>query len=343
MPAEAAPEPTSLPKRLSGEESARRFPDLYQAAVNGPATFRHLVQAQKLARAKNDQIASDAGHWLITHLAQKFSEVHGGIEKEYYCQHVTGGCLLAKDRTVYSILNSPPPELVDAEVSLKVLAKEAGYGLRDANVAQQLEEATDHAYSGLTRVMVAADLVGARASSELEIAEAIAAAQNEYALIESRIEKLLQRQAGVDYFRGVLLGVIPTLVLVALFGLAASAWWKSALVPSALVAAIAMSALGATISVIQRMSSDSLVMNYRVASSAQRKLLGAFRPGIGAIFGSLAYFTLLAGVLAGGATPGTTPASVAVFAVAGFAAGFSERFAADLLEQAQKLVATAKS
>jgi hypothetical protein len=90
------------------------------------------------------------------------------------------------------------------------------------------------------------------------------------------------------------------------------------------------------------MSSDALVIDYRIASRTQRILLGSFRPGIGAIFGSLAYFTLLAGVLAGGASPGTTPASVAVFALAGFAAGFSERFATDMLEQAKKLVTPAK-
>ena len=340
MPTAGAPGPTPLPGRSSGEECARKFPDLYQAAVNGPATFRHLVQAQKLARAKNDQVGSDAGRWLIPRLVQRFSEVHRGIEKEFYCQHATGGCLLATDRNVYSILNSPPVQLVDAEVTLKVLAKEAHYGLKGDKVAKQLEEATDHVYSGLTRVMVAADLADSQAA-ETKVAEAIAAAQNEFIVIKSRVNELLQRQAGVEYFRGTLFGVLPTFLLVALLGIAASAWWSSALVPAALVAAVSMSALGATISVIQRMSSGTLVIDH-TASTVQRTTLGAFRPGIGAIFGSLAYFTLLASVLAGGATPGTTPASVAVFALAGFAAGFSERFATDMLEQAKKLVTPAK-
>jgi hypothetical protein len=90
----------------------------------------------------------------------------------------------------------------------------------------------------------------------------------------------------------VLAGIVPTFVLVILFGVAANAWWRSALVPSALVAAI---------------------------------------------FGSLAYFTLLAGILAGGSAVGT-PASVAVFAVTGFAAGFSERYATDMLDSAAKLI-----
>ncbi|GAA1588762.1 hypothetical protein GCM10009789_47960 [Kribbella sancticallisti] len=320
--------------RHSGDESAVYYPDLYQAATNGPATFRHLLQAHQLA-ASSEQLARDAGDWLIPALSQRFAESHGGIEKEYYCSAVVGGCLLAKDRTVYSILNSPPPELIDAEIACKVVAKEASYGLRGKRVVQQLEEATDHAYSGLTRIMVAADLLGGGGTQE-QVATAVAAARNEVKVVTARVEILLQRQARLEYFQGVLAGIVPTFVLVILFGLAADAWWRSALVPSALVAAIAMSALGATISVVQRMSKGTLVIDHS-ASRWQRMMLGAFRPGVGAIFGSLAYFTLLAGILAGGSTVGS-PASVAVFGLTGFAAGFSERFATDMLDQAGKLI-----
>lgn len=331
---EGLPALESVPTGAVGEESAMRYPDLYQAAVNGPATFRHLVQAHQLA-ASTEQLACDAGNWLIPALAQRFGDAHGGIEKEYYCSAVVGGCLLAKDRAVYSILNSPPPELVDSEIACKVIAKEALYGLRGKGVVQQLEEATDHAYSGLTRVMVAADLVASGGSPE-QVDAAIAAAKNEVAVVTKRVEVLQQRQARLEYFQGVLGGIVPTFVVVIAFGLAADAWWRSSLVPSALVAAIAMSALGATISVIQRMSKGSLMIDHS-SSRWQRTMLGAFRPGVGAIFGCLAYFTLLAGILAGGSAVGS-PASVAVFGLTGFAAGFSERFATDMLDQAGKLM-----
>jgi hypothetical protein len=248
-----------------------------------------------------------------------------------------GGCLLAKDRTVHSILNSPPPDLVDDEVACKVLAREASYGLSGTGQVRQLEEATDHVYSALTRIMVAADTAANADATTEECAEAVIAAQNEFATVRSRVGELLLRQARLEYFRGVLLGTLPTLAVVTAFGFAAAAWWRNALVPSALVAAIAMSALGATISVIQRMSSGSLVIDH-TASRWQRLLLGALRPAVGAVFGSLAYFTLLTGVLAGGASVGQGPASVAAFALTGFAAGFSERFATDMLEHAGKLL-----
>lgn len=325
---------------MDGASLARQWPDLYQAATNGPAGFRHLVQARVMARS-NDREERSAGRWLIPGLSDQFSRVHGGIEKEYYCGNVKGGCLVATDRTVYSILNSPPPELVDVEIDCKIIAREASYGLVGPGLARQLEEATDHAYSGLTRVMVAADTVGDPNATPEETAEAIAAAKAEAEVVKSRVQVLLRRQAALEYFLGVLWGTIPTMLLVALFGAAAAAWWDRVLVPSALVAALAMSALGATISVVQRMASGSLVIDH-TASRRQRWILGGLRPAVGAVFGSLAYFTLLTGVLAGGARVGEGAASVATFALTGFAAGFSERFATDMLERAGKLLQSPK-
>jgi hypothetical protein len=41
------------------------------------------VQARGLARRKSDPVAVAAGGWLLPLLAQRFGEVHQGIEKEY--------------------------------------------------------------------------------------------------------------------------------------------------------------------------------------------------------------------------------------------------------------------
>lgn len=82
VPGEAVSAVTQLPSqglgRLSDEESAVQYPDLYQAATNGPATFRHLVRAHQLA-SSSEQLASDAGNWLIPalsharHRSQRFA------------------------------------------------------------------------------------------------------------------------------------------------------------------------------------------------------------------------------------------------------------------------------
>ncbi|HEY3003710.1 MAG TPA: hypothetical protein VGJ44_15290 [Kribbellaceae bacterium] len=337
MPAESAPEPSYRPSGPSAQPAvdahacAQKYPDLYQAAVNGPVSFGQLVQAQRLARS-DDRVAAAAGDWLIPQLTARFGDLHGGVDKQYYCRIVTGGCLLAKDRTVYSILNSPPVELVDVEVECKVAARKARYGLPGKGLADMLEEATDHAYSGLTRIMVAADTAADPDRTAEDKAAAVAAAKSEVAAMTGRVGALLQRQARLEYFQGVLLATVPTLVLVALFGLAASAWWRSALTPSAFVAATCMSVLGATVSVIQRMSTGGLVID-DTAPRWQRIMLGGLRPGLGAVFGALAYFTVLAATTAAGG-----PEATAVFAVSGFAAGFSERFATDMLERAGSLL-----
>jgi hypothetical protein len=333
MPAESAPEPNYRSEDVSeigdGESYAQRFPDLFQAAVHGPVSFGQIVQAQSLARSPDPRRAA-AGNWLIPALNAQFG--HGGIEKQYFCRIVVGGCLLAKDRTVHSIVNAPPPELVAVEVNCKIAARKARYGLSGKGLADILEEATDHAYSGLTRIMVAADTVANPEATGQQKAASIAAAKTEVATMTARVDALLQRQARLEYFQGVLLGTVPALGLVALLGLAAAEWWQSALTPSAIVAATCMAILGATVSVIQRMAAGNLIID-DTAPRWQRVMLGALRPAIGAVFGALAYFTVVTATQGAGG-----PESTAVFAVSGFAAGFSERFATDMLERAGNLL-----
>lgn len=336
--AEMAPE--IVPARLvedDGERYARSFPDLFHAATEARPSFKHLVQARVLARSP-DAAEQIAGNWLADRLRDRFGEDHGGgVEKDFYCRATVGGCLLAADRTIHSILNEGPVPLVSAEVECKVLAREARYGLATPRLLPQLEEATDHAFSALTRVMGAADDYADPASTDERKAASVTTAIEEVAAAKTRVETLLQRQARYDYFQGVLTGAPLTVLLTALLGVAANLWWDGVLDPAELAGATTMAALGAVISVIQRMSSGSLVVDH-TAPSSQRRLLGALRPLVGAIFGAVAYFAVLTGLIASGAGSGDRPASFGFFAFVGFSAGFSERFATDMLERAGRLL-----
>lgn len=337
MAAEMAPEP--LPARSgddAGERLAKGFPDLYRLAVAGTPSFKHLVQARVLARSSNDDDAA-AGGWLAERLQDRFAAAHGGVEKDYYCAHTTGGCLLAGDRGVHSILNSAPLPVVTAEIECKVLAREARYGFAADRLRPQLEEATDHVYSALTRVMGAADAHANPAASADARAQAVTTANEEVAAAKRRVETLLQRQARYEYFQGVITGALPTILLTAAVGVAAALLWNDVINVSELTGATTMAALGAVISVIQRMSSGALVVDH-TASRGQRWLLGALRPLVGAIFGAVAYFAILTGLIASGAGGTDRAASFGFFAFVGFSAGFSERFATDMLERAGKLL-----
>jgi hypothetical protein len=339
--AELAPEPVPLTTAFGSgpaQNYAEQFPDLYHAATSGSArpSFKQVVQAWRLTK-RADREDALAGNWLMPRLREKFGQQHGGVEKEYYCDRAVGGGLLATDRSLHSILNTDRPALAEAEIACKVMAREAGLGFAGRRLQPQLEEATDHAYSALTRVLGAADKVERSDVGDQDKDLAIASAAAEVRTVQGRIDVLLQRQSRIEYFQGVLCGAVPAFALAAGIGIIADHFWRSAVSPAALTGSITMAALGAVISVIQRMSTGSLVVDQTVSAS-QRRMLGGLRPAVGAVFGAVAYCTLLTGSLATGATTSTGRQSFAFFALAGFAAGFSERFATDMLERSGQLL-----
>ena len=86
----------------------------------------------------------------------------------------------------------------------------------------------------------------------------------------------------------------------------------------------------------QRISTGKSVLDFN-ASRWQLGALGALRPFVGAIFGTVTQFALASGLL--GTTNVPTTTSFGVFALIGFAAGFSERFATDMVERAGQVLA----
>jgi hypothetical protein len=89
-------------------------------------------------------------------------------------------------------------------------------------------------------------------------------------------------------------------------------------------------AVGAIVSVMTRMSSEDKWLEYETARSYLR-VLGMFRPLIGAIFGVALYFGIQSGVLEFIQPPKDPNAVFFFFAFIAFLAGFSERWASDVL------------
>ena len=95
--------------------------------------------------------------------------------------------------------------------------------------------------------------------------------------------------------------------------------------------------LGALISVMGRMSSGKLTVDYEAPLSTLR-FLGGFRPIIGSVFGVIIYILLTIGLINLSSLPGGTgsgPNLHLYFALA-FLAGFSERLAPDILDSAAR-------
>jgi hypothetical protein len=144
----------------------------------------------------------------------------------------------------------------------------------------------------------------------------------------SRAELLLlfaaQRNAETLYGRGMLLGAWG----VALGCLVMGAACILGRVPAEYVVALPAGALGAVVSVLQRMTSGNMELDFH-AGSRMLTIYGAMRPVIGAVFG-MAVFA----AIAGGLLPSidvSTDAPLAFYAIVGFVAGFNERFAQDML------------
>jgi hypothetical protein len=89
-------------------------------------------------------------------------------------------------------------------------------------------------------------------------------------------------------------------------------------------------ATGAIVSVLSRMSTGDSWLEYETARSYLR-LLGMFRPLIGAIYGVALYFGIQSGVLQFIKPPTNSNAVFFFFAFIAFLAGFSERWASDVL------------
>jgi len=141
-----------------------------------------------------------------------------------------------------------------------------------------------------------------------------------------------QRSAQARYARGMLYGSVAVLVGSALIAGVLALKHVSAQYAIAAPAG----ALGALISVLQRMTSGGLKLDFH-AGKQMLSLFGAVRPLIGAVFGMAVFVLLRGGVLPAVGTP-TVP--LAFYASVGFLAGFNERFAQDMLVGSAKRMST---
>jgi hypothetical protein len=272
-------------------------------------------------------------------LLKRFGEQHGLIRGTFHCSHVLGGVALVERSHATFELHS----VLDTDVSdLAVLASEC------QQLAAHLRTTLPHwvkggdnqrvlndiVYSAFIRVLSAADLMGKADSGDGERVSALAVAQTEVANARTRVGAAVQRQARFEYFQGALMGSVAMAAACTVLGTLGARYWSGEISPSALVASTIFGALGAMVSVFQRMSTGSLKLDFN-APEGQLLILGAFRPVVGAIFGSVVQFALGSGLFGTSAT-GT---SFGVFALLGFVSGFSERFATDMVERAGQVIA----
>lgn len=199
-------------------------------------------------------------------------------------------------------------------------------------MSAQLRPHLDRAQSLTSAILAAINTENLRHRADLNPDDPTDTYKRNLALLRAeleRAERLLliaaQRHAQIRYGAGMLQGTVAIAVFCLVLG--AIFYWRQ--VPAFYAIALPAGAIGALLSVLQRMTSGSL----RLDVHAGDKMLNAFgllRPIVGAAFGMALFALITGGLLPPVEVPaGASPA--AFWAGIGFLAGFNERFAQDML------------
>jgi len=167
-----------------------------------------------------------------------------------------------------------------------------------------------------------------RANNDHAVREIDKTTREQLHKIEKYYRDAAVRSGQIVYVGGMLLGMIPMLVL----GLVAWIVLANAKDVNSVGAigtlCFVVGAVGALISVMSRLSSGRVRVDWEFGKDTLRTL-GALRPFVGAVFGLMTFFALKSGIVALDVIDGGK--STYFYVLFAFVAGFSERFARDML------------
>jgi hypothetical protein len=297
------------------------------------ATFSEVVYAHfewwhALRKHTLDPAGAAAYHSTLT----AFERRHGEIVSAYWCSNVESAVALTQKKAGRSRWASP----------VSSFHRESDWATQHSpDIARELHRCDELAVRAKTvltgvRQLICMQLVMAAASHLLSLVDRRAAhpdeAKNAVALEHERAalaraeeyyRDAANGQAQVIYFAG----MAAVALVIAVFG----AVWLS-LSWAAPVAALVAGALGAVVSVIQRINAGKFTLDYDVGRR-YAIFLGGLRPLIGGAFAMVIAFAFDGGLLHLPAATGGDPVPSRRLAllVVSFLAGFSERWAQDTL------------
>jgi hypothetical protein len=314
-------------------------PEIAMALGSGSSAFQDVVLAFFFGREDctggNTLDCSSADRAVLRDhfnlLVHNFEAEHGRILRSYFARHCLAAAVLTCDDEIEVVLarDVPSSELIQIIRRAQALGYQAWHRLErfDRSLCQRM------IFSVILEVLRRLD------QSHKEASTTAALTQRELASLRANLDeaedfmlRCATRRAQTEYLRGMLNR--GSLLLVVLVGLAAATWFANAsfsdVVGQLVLVAIA-GAVGATVSVMWRMTSGTFSINlptldYGTARS-QLRLMGALRPAIGGVF-ALAVFVLAMSPILPLQTD--TRRDTYLLVALGFLAGFSERFAQDM-------------
>jgi hypothetical protein len=306
-----------------------------------PVSFAELVWAHQLR-----QEALEAGRNYdgpeerrFRDFTNRFEAHHGEIVNAYWCRHeasavavtvkrahpllrVFGQCDRVRLHRVTDWTTKDMPELARVMHRIETLGVKAGDVLRDTPQRVTIQ----WLFSEASYLLGFAD--GAKKRDPTETAVVVRHEEEDLAEIERYYRNAAVRSAHVVYLSGVLAGAVALALVGVLSWILWRAGFSSATVRTA-VGAFAAGGIGALVSVMSRLTTGRLAVDYDIGRDTLR-VFGALRPCIGAVFGLALYFALESNLL--NLQVGESASDTFAFYVfLGFLAGFSERWAQDML------------
>jgi hypothetical protein len=286
-------------------------------------------------------------------IRRAFEAAHGRIEQEWWSTEAPGGMVLTAKHirlrrrpdteswTLHRHTSKVTTNSPEAEQPLSAgdnLALRSNETLRGSPRRIALARVFGLASAFLEAIDAANRRVRAEDGTSISPADAnrrIAEANRQYRRglreAENYYHRTAVRSAQIDYFTGLWNGFLAVCFSIAVTVLIADVLlrWSGIPVPAEtyanLIAATIAGSLGSCVSVMWRMSTGDFRSDYE-AGREHLRMIGAFRPPIGAIFGLALYFAVQADLLS---FANDEPDFYLLTFVA-FVGGFSERFAPDV-------------
>jgi hypothetical protein len=318
-----------------------------QASPPTSMPFEELVRAEcRLRQAEDDSASADVLEKLDAErdlVRARFERREGNIVEEFWTKNAVGGVVLTARRTrglrrlfgryelrlhqfTHYVVRGEPDfaELFRRLTTRTVRARSALRGM-----SQQL--CLYRIFTSLTHAM--AHLDGGERKPEIDrvVREQELDELDEF---DEYYSEAAARQAQIVHLGGLVLGAVLVLAMSALVGVGMTFTAISDRDLELFFACVIAGALGAVMSVLIRMANPKRI-NHEVGREYVR-LLGLFRPFIGAVFGLAIYFAVSSGLVP--VDLDSYGDDLRFFGTLSFLAGFSERFAKDVLRTASSTV-----
>ena len=314
---------------------AQRFPDLDSAIQTERASYSQYLLTHFGQHEWHTPEAErrDAYKWYEPHILKAFQNAHGNVDELFICKNIAAAALLTSQDDFYLQYDFGQFPAADQLLGqAHRIASDATQFLEGKDLRTCLEMLFDTTTAVLALMDQAARSEPGRDRSHAIKGDLLGELRKELDDASRFYIRSTQRPAQLNYFLGMNLGVLLVV------GLMLAVVWSFSELESnfdvgPLLGSLGSGAVGAWISVTSRMASWSLSLDHQ-AGNKHLRILGLFRPVVGAVFATAIYFLISSEVLP--ITVDTSGRQELFFFIAvGFLAGFQERWAQDMLSVGQ--------